>query len=440
MKIEVDTETSQTYTLRNPPFVSLLFLLLSPNQESVLFHDMRIFIRSFSNSFTKWAKKPVSGAKLKNYLGRPSNNLSLGLVGLANVGKSTFFQAITKSTLGNPANYPFATIEPEKSLVVVPLIKLDHYQKLFGSEKKLSSNLTIWDIAGLTRNASSGAGLGNKFLADIRQVDGIFQVVRGFRDDEIVHIEDNKVDPVRDLMIVNDELILKDLEFIEVGIEKVNKLFKRPNANKAEIELELKTLEKIQDLLYDGQKVINEPWSAEEIDIINSYNLLTAKPTVYLLNVNEEDYKSQSNEFLSQIQEWMEENSPQDELVIFSAQYETKLNESGNLEDSAIPRIVERMRDALHLISFYTCGPKEARQWTVRVGSTAPEAAGVIHTDLQKTFISALVYKWDDLKSEKAPFNEAGLKSSGKQHRHGKKYAVEDGDVLLVKAAGGKTR
>ncbi|KAK6458478.1 P-loop containing nucleoside triphosphate hydrolase protein [Scheffersomyces xylosifermentans] len=401
---------------------------------------MKLFIRNFALSAHRLAKKADPMAEIKNYLGRPSNNLSSGLVGLANVGKSTFFQAITKSTLGNPANYPFATIEPEKSLVVVPSEKLDHYQKLFGSEKKVPSNLTIWDIAGLTRNASSGSGLGNKFLADIRQVDGIFQVVRGFRDDDIVHIEDNKVDPVRDLMIVNDELILKDLEFIEMGIEKVTKLFKRPNANKAEIEQELSVLERIQEMLYEGNKVINESWNSEEIEIINGYNLLTAKPTVYLLNVNEQDYLNQTNEFLPQVEEWISQNSPQDLLAIFSAQYETQLNELNQIEGSAIPQIVDKMRAALHLVSFYTCGPKEAHQWTLREGSTAPEAAGVIHTDLQKTFISALVYKWSDLKDEQPPFNEAQLKSSGKQHRHGKKYVVEDGDVINVKAAGGKTR
>lgn len=412
------------------------------------------FVRNICSSGLRLAKEPVSVSK--NYLGRPSNNLSSGLVGLANVGKSTFFQAITNSTLGNPANYPFATIEPEKSLIVVKLKILDHYQKIFKSEKAIPSTHTLYDIAGLTRNASSGEGLGNKFLADIRQVDGIFQVVRGFRDDDIIHIEENKVDPVRDLSIVNDELILKDLEFIEIGLTRVEKLLKRPTpgTNKQLLNLELETLNKIQDMLYEGCKISNHEWTDEEIEIINSHNFLTAKPTVYLLNVNEHDYGHQTNEFLLSVQDWINENCPQDKLVLFSAQYETKLNELknddpeslseyvdvvGNGQPSAIPTIVDNMREALHLISFYTCGPKEARQWTVRQGSTAPEAAGVIHTDLQKTFISSLVYKWQDLQALQE-FSEQSLKSSGKQYKQGKKYQVEDGDVLIVKAAGGKAR
>ena len=165
-------------------------------------------IRTLTTTALRLAKQSPPTASTK-YLGRPSNNLSAGLVGLANVGKSTFFQAITKSSLGNPANYPYATIEPEKSIVQVPSRKLDHYQRIYKSQKKVPTNLTVWDIAGLTRNSSSGAGLGNKFLNDIRQVDGILQIIRGFMDDEIIHIEENKVDPVRDLVIVNDELILK---------------------------------------------------------------------------------------------------------------------------------------------------------------------------------------------------------------------------------------
>lgn len=392
--------------------------------------------RRFTTSVLTLAKQqPVT----RIFLGRPSNNLSSGLVGLANVGKSTFFQAITKSTLGNPANYPFATIEPEKSLVSLKLDQLDHYTKIFKSEKSIPSSHTIYDIAGLTRNASSGEGLGNVFLNDIRQVDGIFQIVRGFVDDEIIHIEENKVDPIRDLVIVNDELILKDLEFVEVGLSKVEKEAKRQLHNKQLIKLEKETLESIQDLLYEGIKINNYPWSKEQIDIINTYNFLTAKPTVFLLNVNEDDFKNQQNEFLKDVKSWITENCPNDKLVLFSAAWETKLLEGTEEGISAIPTIVNSMKSALNLISFYTCGPKEARQWTVRNVSTAPEAAGVIHTDLQKTFISATVYKWDDLKNANE-FDEAKMKSAGKQFRHGKSYIVEDGDVLLVKAAGGKTR
>ncbi|WPK23833.1 hypothetical protein PUMCH_001080 [Australozyma saopauloensis] len=400
-----------------------------------------MLLRTFSTSCKAFAKKEV--AKKTKHLGRASNNLSLGVVGLANVGKSTFFQAITKSTLGNPANYPFATIEAEKSFVVVESEKLNHYQKLFQSIKKVPTSLTVYDIAGLTRNASTGQGLGNKFLSDIRMVDGVFHVVRGFRNDDITHIE-HSVDPVRDITIVTDELILKDLDYIETAKESARKTLKKPFADKAAVEFELELLERLSDTLYCGTKASSVEWLDTEIDVINQLNLLTAKPTVYLLNVTVPDYVSGTNEFLDKVKEWIEENCPQDKLMLFSAEYETRLNElesadlqaykaeNGNMP-SAFPGIVDSIRDALRLISFYTCGPKEAHQWTVQDGSTAPEAAGAIHTDFKKSFISAQVYKWEDLKEEAAPLDEASLKSRGKQLRVGKTYFVEDGDVMVVK-------
>ena len=394
-------------------------------------------IRTLTTTALRLAKQSPPTASTK-YLGRPSNNLSAGLVGLANVGKSTFFQAITKSSLGNPANYPYATIEPEKSIVQVPSRKLDHYQRIYKSQKKVPTNLTVWDIAGLTRNSSSGAGLGNKFLNDIRQVDGILQIIRGFMDDEIIHIEENKVDPVRDLVIVNDELILKDLEFIEVEMEKSTKNLKKPNQTHEARNLEL--LEKLSDCLYNGVKVINGVWTDEEIDYINGLNLLTAKPTVYLLNVSKSDYIAGTNQFWGRVQEWITTNSGNDKLIMFSAEYEHALI-TGEPQDKEliVPAVIQEMRDSLHLISFYTCGDIESRQWTLRKGSLAPDAAGLIHTDLQKTFINSIVYKWDDL-AQLEVFDENKLKLMGKQYRNGKKYEVEDGDVLVIKAGSVKAR
>lgn len=394
-------------------------------------------IRTLTTTALRLAKQSPPTASTK-YLGRPSNNLSAGLVGLANVGKSTFFQAITKSSLGNPANYPYATIEPEKSIVQVPSRKLDHYQRIYKSQKKVPTNLTVWDIAGLTRNSSSDAGLGNKFLNDIRQVDGILQIIRGFMDDEIIHIEENKVDPVRDLVIVNDELILKDLEFIEVEMEKSTKNLKKPNQTHEARNLEL--LEKLSDCLYNGVKVINGVWTDEEIDYINGLNLLTAKPTVYLLNVSKSDYIAGTNQFWGRVQEWITTNSGNDKLIMFSAEYEHALI-TGEPQDKEliVPAVIQEMRDSLHLISFYTCGDIESRQWTLRKGSLAPDAAGLIHTDLQKTFINSIVYKWDDL-AQLEVFDENKLKLMGKQYRNGKKYEVEDGDVLVIKAGSGKAR
>lgn len=402
---------------------------------------MKVFIRSFSVSFVKLDKKLKTLVTKKLYLGRPSNNLTLGIVGLANVGKSTFFQAITKSKLGNPANYPFATIEPEEARVVVESPKLDHLSRLYQSQKKVPTSLTVFDIAGLTRNASRGEGLGNKFLSDIRQVDGVFQVIRGFKDDEIVHIEKNIVDPVRDLEIVADELILKDMEFVESSIEKASKSLKKPGIDKGKVQLEIATLEKSLELLYEGQKISSGSWANDEIEILNTHNFLTAKPTVFLLNVNELDYLSNENEFKESVEQWVDKFSPGDEVILFSGEYERSLGEKDDdFSTSALSNITDRMRNALKLISFYTCGPMEAHQWTIREGSVAPEAAGIIHTDLQKTFISAQVYKYEDLEKESAPLDESRLKSKGRQLRVGKTYVVEDGDVLLIKAAGGKSR
>ncbi|OWB52741.1 hypothetical protein B5S27_g4322 [[Candida] boidinii] len=370
-----------------------------------------------------------------------------GIVGLANVGKSTFFQAITKSTLGNPANYPYATIEPEEARVLVPSKKLDKLTELFGSQKKIPAILKIFDIAGLTKGSSTGAGLGNQFLADIRAVDGIFQVVRAFRDDEIIHIEGN-VDPVRDLTIVQDELILKDMEFIENSVLKLEKQLKSRGGKTqheiAHFEEELETLNMAFELITEGQKVINkQDWTDDQIDILNSYTLLTAKPTVFLVNVNEQDFLSQTNEFLPKIQEWVDEYAMGSQVILFSASYETKLNNENpetTHESSSLPSIINQMRESLNLISFFTCGPIEARQWTVRKNVMAPQAAGVIHTDFEKSFINAEVIKFNDIKDYNPPFDEKILRSKGKVHRVGKNYVIEDGDLVHFRAAAAKSR
>lgn len=394
-------------------------------------------------------------------LGRPSNNLTSGIVGLANVGKSTFFQAITKSKLGNPANYPFATIEPEESKVVVPSEKLDHLFKLYGSEKKIPASLTIFDIAGLTRGASSGEGLGNKFLNDIRHVDGIYQVVRGFENDDITHIEGN-VDPIRDLSLVQDELVLKDLEWLEGVRERISKKMNRTPKNSQDYQEminELELLGLLEGHMYEGKKIIHfkENWSEEEVNILNKHNFLTAKPTLVLLNVTPKDYLLQTNKFLDNVQKWLDEYAPGDQVMLFSAELETKYNDFEESSESfnkiceewleghaakakltALPDIITNMRELLSLISFYTCGPIESRQWTIRKGTLAPKAAGVIHTDLEKTFISANIIKYEDIKDLEPPLLESQLKSQGKIKRGGKQYIVEDGDVIHFKAAGGK--
>ncbi|AQZ18556.1 YLF2 (YHL014C) [Zygosaccharomyces parabailii] len=403
----------------------------------------------------------------KVLLGRPSNNLTSGIVGLANVGKSTFFQAITNSKLGNPANYPFATIKPEEAKVQIPSRRLAHLKRLYQSEKCVPASLTMYDIAGLVRGASSGEGLGSTFLNDIRHVDGIYQVVRGFRKEDITHIE-GSVDPVRDLSVVQDELILKDVEFLENIKERLQRKMGRTaktSAEYREMTSELELMETLEEHLYEGRKIVHfkEDWSPEEVAILNKHNFLTAKPSLTLLNISAQDYISQRNEFVGPVKQWLDAYSPGDDIILFSAEFETVYNEfkdKAEVEDfeqyckdtwgvpndqmvlveSALPAILLKMRELLHLISFFTCGPLESRQWTVREGTTAPEAAGVIHTDLQNTFINASVTKYTDLAALEPPLHESVLKAQGKIKRAGKLYEIEDGDIVLFKAAGGKTR
>lgn len=398
-----------------------------------------LFYRCFSLSGR--AFKTNDGINLYQILSRNTNNLSLGVVGLANVGKSTFFQAITKSKLGNPANYPFATIEPEESKVIIESDRLKKLFKLYNSKKMVPTTLKIYDIAGLTRNASSGAGLGNKFLNDIRQVDGIFQMVRGFRDDEIVHIE-NDVNPIRDLVIVMDELILKDIEIIESALDKLTRQTKKPNQDTALLNKEIELLNTLQDFLYEGKKLSNfEFKSIESIEMIKPYNFLTIKPTIYLLNVNKEDYLRNDNEFKKDIEDWLDENCPNDKLKLVCAKYENeKLNNpeiAGPDEPKRLTEIIQEMRNSLNLISYFTCGPIEVREWTIKKGTTALDSAALIHNDLKSSFIMAQVYKYNDI-IRFDQINESDLKSKGLQHKYGKNHIVEDGDIILFKAAKGR--
>ena len=397
--------------------------------------------RYFSDSILRFAKKKYEKAD-PVFLGRSSNNLSLGVVGLANVGKSTFFQSFTRSKLGNPANYPYATIDPSESYATTENKRLDTLAGVYQTQKCTGARLKVIDIAGLTKNAASGEGLGNKFLSDIRQVDGIFHLVRAFVDEGISHVGGNQVDPLRDIIIVTEELILKDIEFVEKGIEENRKLLKKPYTNKGEIENELELLGRLQDLLYDSKKVSMGNWTVKEIEIINRFNFLTAKPTVFLLNVSENDYIRQECEFLRDVEIWLHKNFPKDELVMFSARYESMLDKEerepymASYPPSAMPLIFEKMKKALQLISFYTCGHQECREWFIRKGSSVVNAAGLIHTDLEKTFISAQVFKYNDVCKNSSRVPEKPLKLL----KYGKNYCPEDNDIIIIEAAKGRSR
>ena len=382
-------------------------------------------------------------------LGRPGNNLKSGIVGLANVGKSTFFQAITRCPLGNPANYPFATIDPEEARVIVPSPRFDKLCELYKPKSEVPAFLTVYDIAGLTKGAHAGEGLGNNFLANIRAVDSIFQMVRCFDDADIIHIND-EVNPIADLDIIKDELRLKDIEFANTYLEGVEKIAKR-GGQSLEVKHkkeEAEFVKKVIQMLEDGKRIANQTWTAKEVDIINQMFLLTAKPCIYLINLSEKDYIRKKNKYLLKIKEWVDANSPGDLIVPLSVSLEEKLaNMESNEEreayckeigaQSALPKIIVAMRQKLDLISFFTGGPDEVREWTIRKWYTAPQAAGTIHTDLERTFILAQVIKYDDLIELG---DENSVRAAGKLMQKGKDYFVEDGDIIYVKAADGKAR
>ncbi|KAI1911325.1 Obg-like ATPase [Ophidiomyces ophidiicola] len=390
-------------------------------------------------------KKAVKEEKVP--LGRPGNNLKSGIVGLANVGKSTLFQAITKCSLGNPANFPYATIDPEEARVIVPDARYDWLCDHYKPKSKVPANLTVYDIAGLTRGASTGAGLGNAFLSHIRAVDAIFQVVRCFDDAEIIHVEGD-VNPVRDLEIISEELRIKDIEFVEKEVEHLAKQTRRggQSLEMKKLKEEEATVAKVLQFLKDGKDIRKGDWSPKEVEVINPLFLLTAKPVVYLINLSEKDYIRQKNKYLPKVAEWIKNNSEGDPIIPLSVAFEerlTRFEDDAAVEEeckklgtkSALPKIIVTMRQSLNLGSFFTTGADEVRQWTIRKGTKAPQAAGVIHTDFEKTFIQCIVFNYDVLKE---CGDEAAVKAAGKVLTKGKDYVLEDGDIILIKAGAAK--
>jgi len=385
-------------------------------------------------------------------------------VGLANVGKSTLFQAITRSSLGNPANFPFATINPEEARVVVPDARYDWLCEHYKPKSQVPANLTVYDIAGLIRGASTGAGIGNAFLSHIRAVDAIFQVVRCFDDAEIIHVEGD-VDPIRDLNIISEELRIKDIEFVEKALDALQKQTRRggQSLQMKKLKEEEAMVSKVLQWLKDGNDVRKGDWAPKEVEVINTLFLLTAKPVVYLLNLSEKDYLAEKNKNLRRISDWIKENAAGDPAIPMSVSLEEalvsleeklpslqeELARSPSNEDAkkaydrykklasktALPKIIVTMRRALNLGSFFTTGSDEVRQWTIRKGTKAPQAAGVIHTDFEKTFIQAIVFNFVALKESG---DEAAVKAAGKVMTKGKDYVVDDGDILLIKAGAAK--
>ncbi|KAF9267683.1 hypothetical protein L218DRAFT_854459 [Marasmius fiardii PR-910] len=388
-------------------------------------------------------KKP-SGPEKKILLGRPGNNLKIGIVGLPNVGKSSFFNALSKTSLGVAANYPYATINPEEARIPVPDERFEWLCETYKPASRIPAHLTCIDIAGLTAGASTGAGLGNAFLSHVRAVDGIFQVVRAFDDAEVIHVEGD-VNPLRDMEIIQTELRLKDIEWVEKHIDNLKKtgrnLGSTSLADRAKKE-EIATVEKIYKVLTEDKKDVRKhDWNNKEIEVVNGLQLLTAKPVTYLVNLSEKDYIRKKNKWLTKIKAWIDENNPGDPLIPFSVALEERLAPMEQEEkeeeqkkvgaQSALPKITHAGYASLDLIRYFTCGADEVRAWTIRKGTKAPQAAGVIHSDFENKFVCGEIMAYSDLKEHGS---EAAVKAAGKLRQQGKPYEMVDGDIAYWKA------
>lgn len=370
-------------------------------------------------------------------LGRTSNSLRLGIVGLPNVGKSTLFNILTK--LSVPAeNFPFCTIDPNEARVNVPDERFDWLCEFHKPASKVPPVLQVTDIAGLIRGASKGEGLGNAFLSHIRSVDGIAEVVRVFEDSEITHVEDT-IDPVRDLEIILNELFEKDLEVAIKAQDAAQKALRGQEKNKTK-QLELQIVTKALDMLKEKKQIRFGDWKVNEIDTINSLCFLTAKPFIYLVNMSEKDYIRKGNKFLPKIKAWIDEHGG-GPIVPFCGALESKfldMDEEAkkkyyeeNKCQTAIPKIIKTGYEHLQLIHFFTCGSDEVKCWTIRKYTKAPQAAGTIHSDFEKGFVCAEVMKYNEFKELGS---EAAVKANGKYRQEGKGYVVEDGDIIFFKA------
>lgn len=355
--------------------------------------------------------------------------LKCGIVGLPNVGKSTLFNCLTKAGVA-ASNYPFCTIEPNVGIVAVPDPRLDKIATIVKPQRILPTTVEFVDIAGLVKGAANGEGLGNKFLSHIRETDAIAQVVRCFVDENVIHVA-GKISPLSDIEVINTELALADLETVDKAILRTGKLTR--SGDKAAIA-EVALLERIKAHLDQGKPARSLEFSKEERPLLQSYHLLTLKPTLYVANVAEDGFEN--NPLLNEVREHAKSENA--EVVVICAAIEAEIAEledaekelflaSLNLEEPGLNRLIHTTYKLLGLETYFTAGEKEVRAWTIHHGDSAPQAAGVIHTDFEKGFIRAEVIGYADFIQYKG---ETGAKEAGKWRLEGKEYIVKDGDVM----------
>ena len=357
-------------------------------------------------------------------------SLTAGIVGLPNVGKSTLFNAITKKSI-LMANYPFATIDPNVGVVIVPDERIDVLKNMYNPERVIPTTYEFTDIAGLVKGASNGEGLGNKFLSHIREVDAVVEVVRCFDDENIIHV-DGSVDPIRDIEVINVELVLSDLEIVTSRINRIGKKA-MTTKNKDDVK-EIELLERIKEALESNIPVRKLGLDEEEKKLISSFNLITLKPIIYALNVEDNDINT-GNNYTKLVEDYAKKEGS--ETAIICAKLESELSELDEeekklflddlgIKESGGERLINKTQDLLGLATFFTVGKDEVRAWTFKKGSKAPECAGIIHSDFEKGFIKAEVMSYNDLVNAGS---ELKVRELGKARIEGKEYIMQDGDI-----------